>query len=382
MTFTVDCEVSSAQLNLGEICADDVIDAISVNGMMITSGNYSYGGATYGPCGTGVTIPLTGSIFPGLNELVVRVKNEPFYGIGTVTGLKIKGNLSIIAAGADPSFYMINNGANVQAIPASIPGTHTWAVYASSTGNPGTYSYVGTYNTTYLNFQAQYACYLIRHTVSGESCTACRSQSICNLPCTNICNLSVPQNLQSTSTSPSSLLLSWDPVANASSYVLEIAWNDPACCNNSSQLSFIQTIPVTSNSYSITSQTSTCFSWKVKALCGEESTVSEKKCAHFSGGIRFRTGSTQPDNKIPTLEIFPNPTKDVVSFIVETGRDMEFSISITDIGGRTIMSFDPVTTEGRRGIVEWNTSSLSKGIYIVKVTTGDNLVLTKKLVID
>lgn len=65
--------------------------------------------------------------------------------------------------------------------------------------------------------------------------------------------------------------------------------------------------------------------------------------------------------------LYPNPSNDIVSFSDTSIREIE----IYDINGRKVLS-----DEGRTISVK----TLSKGIYIVKGTTSENISITRKLI--
>lgn len=85
---------------------------------------------------------------------------------------------------------------------------------------------------------------------------ACGSDDACVLPS--------PINLNC-SISDAGQLLTWDPVALASSYELVISYNDPNCCNTT-EMPYSTLIPLAGTSYTLPSTTA-CFSWQVRALC-------------------------------------------------------------------------------------------------------------------
>jgi hypothetical protein len=68
-------------------------------------------------------------------------------------------------------------------------------------------------------------------------------------------------------------------------------------------------------------------------------------------------------SKTTTLEIYPNPAKDLIN-VQFSGKGAQ-TISLTDLSGRTIKEF-AVQNTGNVLAVSIDISSLSKGIYLLK----------------
>jgi hypothetical protein len=388
-TFNLSCPPASGMLHFDHIGGDDMVQDIIINGFSHPVA-YTFNGMGWG---IGVNIPVPfGELAAGVNEVIVHVYNwGPTPGSSSQFGLEINGNLTVTAAAPVAAFTLTSNGSNVSA-SSTASGTHTWVTYSSPTGNAGSYSYVGTYNTTSLSFTPTAPCYFIQHTVSNECGTTCAAQSICNLNCKKPCTIAAPSNLQLTYAGgiyppafPGAYKFSWNPVSGATSYVIEIIWSDPACCREDVR-GREQSIPVTTNSYIMDISTK-CFSWRVKAICADGVPVeSGKKCESLSSGIGNPSGKPAPGNKLLSqnelINIFPNPAKESVSFAIESVDEVDFVVTITDISGKVIKTFEQMKTENKKASVNWNTGSLAKGIYIVKISTSDNQSTSKKLVIE
>lgn len=387
-TFNLSCPAAGGMLHFDHIGADDVVQDIIINGNSHPV-SYTFNGMGWG---VGVNIPVSsGAFVVGVNEVLVKVYNwGPGPGTSSQFGLEINGNLTVTPAAPVAAFTLSSNGSTVSATSGA-SGTHTWVTYSSPTGNAGSYTYVGTYNTSSLSFTPTSPCYFIQHTVSNECGTTCAAQSICNLNCKKPCAIAAPSNLQLSYVGPfppafpGAYKFSWNPVAGATSYVIEIIWSDPSCCRDG-QRPREQSIPVTTNSYQMDISTK-CFSWRVKAVCADGVPVeSARKCESLSSGGGNPSGKPAPGDNIMSqkelIHIFPNPAKESVSFAIESADDVAFSVTITDISGKTVKSFEPMKTEHKKASVNWNTGSLAKGIYIVKITTSDNQSATKKLVIE
>lgn len=389
-TIDLQCPVSDAQFVFAHIGADDVIQDIQINGNPTHPVNWSF---NY--WGVNVNLPIPGSEFQiGTNTILVHVYN---WGSGpgatTQFGLEIEGSLNITPAAPNAAFTLTSNGTNVQAT-STASGNHSWDVYSSPNGNVGSYTYLATYTTQNLNFPATAPCYFIQHTVTSVCGSVCAAQSVCNLNCKKPCPIPAPTNLAVTYAGsvlpapPSGpYKFSWNPVAGATSYVIDIIWNDPTCCRNDLLVSTVS-IPVTTNSYTMSIPTN-CFSWTVKALCADGSPVtSARKCEQISSG----PGNPPPSGKAAPggarsahdlISIFPNPAFSSVSFAIETAEETAFQVTVTDINGKSVKTFEQMNTTGKKANITWNTTSLSKGIYLVKITTAaSDQAITKKLVIE
>jgi len=85
--------------------------------------------------------------------------------------------------------------------------------------------------------------------------------------------------------------MTWDPVPGATSYVIQVQLNDPACCGGGGLNLLAPTrIPVVTNSHILVpsdlgfseSSQIKCFSWRVFAVCpdGSLSVGSDLKCSN------------------------------------------------------------------------------------------------------
>jgi hypothetical protein len=74
--------------------------------------------------------------------------------------------------------------------------------------------------------------------------------------------------------------------------------------------------------------------------------------------------------KDSTLLLYPNPANDIVSFSDNSIKN----IAVYDINGHKILS----TTNSN----SFSVKTLAQGIYIVKGTSDNNVVVTKKLIVE
>lgn len=387
------CSVSStasAMVRFSHIGGDNLIDQLIVNGGTPFPMSHAFG-PTWGPD----SMDIAGYLVSGVNEIQLRLNNY-----GSFMGIELEGNLTISGfTYLDPSFCVSVNGSTVTASPNS-PGNHTWEVYSSPTGNPGTYTYLNTYYTESLNFNIPGSgpCYYIKHKYEGECGSACSAQTVCSVSCEmpphGQCDLTPPTNLQFDA---SSNKFSWDPVPGAVSYIIELFPWDPACCRTTigdiMQYYPPLTIPVGGTSYILnphdfgTRFLPWCFSWRVKAVCENgATTVSETKCAQLYeigwGDKSATLGTAATDPSRASVDVFPNPTQDMVDFVIQTSHEVSFNIFVYDIGGRLVKTFGEQNTSANKAVVRWDAESLGAGVYMIVVTTSDKQTITKKLVVE
>ena len=74
------------------------------------------------------------------------------------------------------------------------------------------------------------------------------------------------------------------------------------------------------------------------------------------------------------VEVFPNPAKDVLNIRM---LNSDFQFALFDMNGRKIIAPD----KSNNHVAEINTSSLSKGMYVLNVITESHTI-TKKIIIN
>jgi hypothetical protein len=107
---------------------------------------------------------------------------------------------------------------------------------------------------------------------------------------------------------------------------------------------------------------------------------------NFAGGLSLYKGTTPPhisiniathaaENNIQEIKVFPNPAKDILH--VSHPKLNISQLEIVDICGKSLRSF---SIRGREGKI--NISSLSQGMYFIKVTLENKHYMTKKFIKD
>lgn len=77
------------------------------------------------------------------------------------------------------------------------------------------------------------------------------------------------------------------------------------------------------------------------------------------------------------LEAFPNPTQDHLTVRTQLGSAAPIQVAVLDLLGKTVLSATVPVTQMQQAGVELNTSRLSTGIYVVRVTTTEGNFTTK-----
>lgn len=405
MTFDLDvCEVQSAQFNLDHIGGDNEIIEILVNG---SSYPVSFSHTAWG---TNVTIPVAAmDIVSGINVITVRVDNE---GPETYTGMEINGDLTIVDNNPSPGFWLTYvNGVLQGQGDGSVE--HIWNVYCTPNGNSGPYELAGTFDSPSFTMEGGCKCYYVTHTSNNECGEACEAQSICTFECDEMeCNLSAPTGLYRTHMNATHDQFFWNPVqGTVSSYVLVLTLGDPLCCGDQGG-GAQQAPPVVTFSTSYTFETVDlsvlpwplivdgepyCYSWYVYAVCGDgsNSMASTILCSGGSGGGGIpdeRPGSSADGStlgesglwgsKEAMVHVYPNPAREIVNIDIQTTRDELVDITVVDIAGKTVKAFGSQETSNGKLALKWDARSVEKGIYLVKMTTSDNKVITQRIVIE
>lgn len=189
--------------------------------------------------------------------------------------------------GPDASFSLLTgNGSGLQAL-STAKGTHVWNVYGAPNINTGPYTSLAHFNTQNFSLYEGGPCYYITHKVTNACGTACAGRTACDLSCeTEQCLLAAPQLADPGGRFSGSI--NWSTVAGSSSYVIEVFFNDPACCPGNT-LGYKKTYTGTGTSYtfppnelSMGPGSPACYSIKVYALCADGSRSAASNAICFS----------------------------------------------------------------------------------------------------
>ncbi|MBP8157691.1 MAG: T9SS type A sorting domain-containing protein, partial [Flavobacterium sp.] len=75
---------------------------------------------------------------------------------------------------------------------------------------------------------------------------------------------------------------------------------------------------------------------------------------------------------------YPNPVNDIVTIQVKNEGTIA-NIAVYDVSGKIIMAQKPTTV---LSVQTLDLSSVSKGMYLLEVTTDSNLKVVKKLIVE
>ena len=92
--------------------------------------------------------------------------------------------------------------------------------------------------------------------------------------------------------------------------------------------------------------------------------------ANLALGCAVNTSLNEKAVKIESLSVFPNPAQN--SFTMRLPEQGNFNIRITDVTGRVVIS-----ESGKNGSVSINVNNLADGLYVVKATDGNTILLNK-----
>ncbi len=102
----------------------------------------------------------------------------------------------------------------------------------------------------------------------------------------------------------------------------------------------------------------------------------------YGGFLLMKTDKVTGLNTFERMDtpviIYPNPAQDAISINFKTEPNKRYSFSLADLNGKTAALIDNITTSG----FKMNVEKLSKGMYIYKLTTGNEVVGTGKVVVQ
>lgn len=176
-----------------------------------------------------------------------------------------------------------------------------------------------------------------------------------------LANLTYPINAEITS--DNNVTLTWDAVAGATSYLIEI--NRLASFSPSF---VVQRTVTNTNSLALTDLLpNTNYYWRVRPF-NETYT-----CTDYSAGTSFKTGElvsiTQIEG-VESLKIYPNPSSGTNEILLEinTSETLEAEIKLYNTQGKLVRQFAHQFNSGTNS-AEINTRNLPQGAYIIAIQT-------------
>ena len=104
----------------------------------------------------------------------------------------------------------------------------------------------------------------------------------------------------------------------------------------------------------------------------------EKLCEEKNAAAKNNTPATEPGKTTEitgtaTLDIFPNPTADIVNINFAGGNKENATITVSSIEGKEIIRLELVGS-GEQFTEQIDLSKLSKGLYLITVKQGNTLI--------
>ncbi len=307
----------------------------------------------------------------------------------------------ICCAGSTDASFTLAGGENPKLLGVSTyNGPQQWQIYGLSQydGSILTQEVIGSSTDPVLSSDLSGPCYYVKHSITNACGTGCASQRFCKFNCNDKnCNVSKPTGLNYNQVTNN---LSWSPVPGASSYIVEINVNDRGCCGPDAPYfpsTIVSNIPVTGGTSHILNfvadlgwnlQEAPCFSWRVFAVCsdGTSSAASDFICGGYGhrpvNSNLINTGAQEIASASLKLNVFPNPANGLVSILVSSPNDIDFNICVFNNTGQIVKTFENLKTHDKIQLVKWNTESLSPGVYLVKISTSKNQMITNKIIIE
>lgn len=90
---------------------------------------------------------------------------------------------------------------------------------------------------------------------------------------------------------------------------------------------------------------------------------------------------TEEYTNIAAAKLYPNPTADNATLMVNTVDAQQMTIEVFDLMGAKVMEYDYGTAPAGRQLYQLDTQDLSNGIYLVRVTSGTS-VQDRKLIVQ
>jgi hypothetical protein len=87
-----------------------------------------------------------------------------------------------------------------------------------------------------------------------------------------------------------------------------------------------------------------------------------------------------PTNEVQNdlqIKVFPNPTVDVLNINILGAEDAEVNIQILSVEGRVMYREVSKIFGARESVIPLSTVNYSAGIYFVKISTGNKIVVEK-----
>ncbi len=177
------------------------------------------------------------------------------------------------------------------------------------------------------------------------------------------------------------------PTINITSNSAYAQWVQPGCVNGYNvQIRKQGTLPWTTyviapnSHYTFSGLThNTCYEYQIQTRCDATGTNVSAFTAIQTFCTTARIAGSEVENSFSSFNIYPNPATDHVMVTFNTLDEANYTVSMVDVTGRTIMNEVRTSVMGDNQ-VEINTASIAKGVYFVIFTKGDQKVQSKLIV--
>jgi len=91
-------------------------------------------------------------------------------------------------------------------------------------------------------------------------------------------------------------------------------------------------------------------------------------------------GITEANKSMNEMMVFPNPTSDMITVNITLENSEYLNFEIYDITGRLVKVLLREKTKAGKNNFSFSTTPLSKGVYILKISSATNEVLSQKII--
>src|SRR5574344_798927 len=122
-------------------------------------------------------------------------------------------------------------------------------------------------------------------------------------------------------------------------------------------------------------------------LYNADSTQSYRSNGKYGSGeykainITYTLGLNDIASAINSLNVYPNPLKDVATISINLSQNTKAEVKVTDLMGRTVLNLGSKALTRGENTISLNTASLNNGMYFLSVNSN-NGSMTKKITIN
>ena len=82
-----------------------------------------------------------------------------------------------------------------------------------------------------------------------------------------------------------------------------------------------------------------------------------------------------------SFKLYPNPARDMATIAIELQKDAHVTVNVTDVQGREVLAGTDARMKAGSHSLELNTSTLTGGIYFVKIADGTSSTNVKMVIV-